>query len=132
MLSQQLDYKIKDKTVNPAILKTNKDGLISYNQQMLAVMIHIKDNTLKKKIIKEIKKDNMIQDIIKNSVDNNKILKDNKGIVYMHNLIYIPKNMRNKIIALHHNALLHRHPRTKKTVEKIAQNYYFSNLRKTV
>ena len=61
-------------------------------------MIHIKDNTLEKKIIEEIRKDNMIQDMIKNSADNNKMSKDNKGIVYMHNLIYVPKSMRNKII----------------------------------
>ena len=95
-------------------------------------MIHIKDNTLEKKIIEEIRKDNMIQDMIKNSADNNKMSKDNKGIVYMHNLIYIPKSMRNKIITLHHNLPLHGHPGIEKTAEKIAQNYYFSNLRKTV
>ena len=32
MLSWQPDYKIKDKMINPAILKINKDGFISYNQ----------------------------------------------------------------------------------------------------
>ena len=130
MLSWWPDYKIKDKMVNPVILKTNEDGSISYNWQTLAAMIHIKDNTLEKKIIEEIRKDNMIQDMIKNSADNNKMSKDNKGIVYMHNLIYIPKSMRNKIITLHHNLPLHGHPGIEKTAEKIAQNYYFPNLRK--
>ena len=40
--------------------------------------------------------------------------------------------MRNKIMALHHDSSLHGHPGTKKTAEKITQNYYFLNLRKTV
>ena len=119
-LSQQPDYKIKDKTVNPAILKTNEDGSISYNQQTLAATVHVEDITLKKKIIEETRKDNMIQDMIKNSADNDKMSKDNKGIVYMHNLIYIPKSMRNEIMALHHDLPLHRHPGTEKTAEKIA------------
>ena len=131
-LSQQPDYKIKDKTINPAILKTNKDRSISYNQQTLAAMIHIEDDTLKKSIIKETQKDTMIQEMIENSAENKKIIKDDKGIVYMHNLIYIPKSMRNKVMALHHNSPLYRHPGTKKTAEKITQNYYFPNLRKTV
>ena len=70
--------------------------------------------------------------MIENSAENKKIIKDDKGIVYMHNLIYIPKSMRNKVMTLHHDSPLHRHPGTEKTAEKIAQNYYFLNLRKTV
>ena len=86
---------------------------------MLAAMIYIEDDTLEKKIIEETRKDNIIQDMIDNSADNNKITKDNKGIVYMHNLIYIPKSMRNKIMALHHNSPLYGYPGTEKTTEKI-------------
>ena len=86
---------------------------------MLAAMIYIEDDTLEKKIIKETRKDNIIQDMIKNSADNNKMLKDDKGIVYVHNLIYIPKSMRNEIMALHHDLSLYRHPGTEKTAEKI-------------
>ena len=58
--------------------------------------------------------------MIKNSADNNKMSKDDKGIVYMHNLIYVLKSMRNEIMALHHDSPLHRHPGTEKTAEKIA------------
>ena len=39
--------------INPAILKINKDRSISYNQQTLAAIIHIDDDTLQKKIIEE-------------------------------------------------------------------------------
>ena len=74
----------------------------------------------------------MIQEMIENSADNDKISKNDKKIVYMHNLIYISKNMRNEIMASHHDLPLYRHLGTEKTAEKIAQNYYFLNLRKTV
>ena len=87
---------------------------------MLAVTIHVDDDTLETKIIKETQKDTIIQEMIENSAENEKIIKDNKGIVYMHNLIYISKSMRNKIIALHHDSPLHGYPGTKKTAEKIA------------
>ena len=62
----------------------------------------------------------MIQEMIKNSADNNKMSKDDKGILYMHNLIYVLKSMRNEIMALHHDSPLHRHPGMEKTAEKIA------------
>ena len=105
--------------VNPAILKTNEDGSISYNQQTLAATIHVDDNKMEKKIIKETQKNTMIQEMIENSAENKKIIKDDKGIVYMHNLIYMPKSMRNEVMALHHDSPLHGHPGTKKTAEKI-------------
>lgn len=57
--------------------------------------------------------------MMKNLVDNNKISKDNKRIVYIHNLIYISKSMRNEIMALYYNSSLYKHPETKKTAEKI-------------
>ena len=106
--------------VNPVILKTNEDGSISYNQQTLAATIHIGNNTLEKKIIEETGNNNMIQEMIENSADNDKISKNDKKIVYMHNLIYVLKSMRNEIMALHHDSPLHRHPGMEKTAEKIA------------
>lgn len=57
--------------------------------------------------------------MIKNSADNNKISKNDKEIIYIHNLIYILKNIRNKIMTLHHNLSLYRYPETEKIVEKI-------------
>lgn len=57
-LSRRPDYEIKDKSINPAILKTNEDGTISYNHQVLAATMYILDENLEKKIIEEIRKDN--------------------------------------------------------------------------
>ena len=60
MLSQQSDYKIKKQILNSVILRLNKDRSIEYNQQILAAIFHIENNTFKKKIIKEIKKNKII------------------------------------------------------------------------
>ena len=69
---------------------------------------------------------------IENSAENNKLTKDDEGLMYMHNLIFVPKSMRREVMASHHDTPLHRHPGTEKTAEKIARNYYFPNLRKMV
>ena len=131
-LSQWPDYEIKEWTPNPVILRLNEDGLIGYNQQILAVIFHIENNALKKKIIEETKKDKMIQEMLEESINNNKITTSNNRIIFMHNLIYIPKSMRQEIISMHHNSPVHRHIRTEKTAEQIARNYYFPNLMKNV
>ena len=96
-LSQQPNYKHKSKKADPAILKENKDGTISYNHQILAATINIR-MTMTNKLTNKTRKDKMIQEMIKDSTENNKLTIDNKGLVYMHNLIYVPKSMRNKII----------------------------------
>ena len=83
--------------MNPAILKENKDGTIRYNHQILAAIIDI-GMTITTRLINETQKDKMIQEMIKNATENDKLSKDEKGLVYMHNLIYVPKSMRNKII----------------------------------
>ena len=46
MLSQWPDYEIKDKMINPVILKINKDRSISYNWQTLAATIHVDNDIL--------------------------------------------------------------------------------------
>ena len=85
------------KKADPAILKENEDGMISYNHQILAATIDI-SMTMITKLINEMRKDKMIQEMIENATENRKLLKDEKGLVYMHNLIYVPKSMRNEII----------------------------------
>ena len=97
-LSQQPDYKKNlKKKADPAILKENKDRMISYNHQILVAIINI-GMTMTTKLINKTRKDKTIQEMIKNATENNKLSKDKKGLVYMHNLIYVPKSMRNKII----------------------------------
>ena len=79
------------------ILKENEDGTISYNHQILAATINI-GMTMMTKLINKMRKDKTIQEMIENTTENNKLSKDKKGLVYIHNLIYVPKSMKNEII----------------------------------
>ena len=127
-LSWRPDYeKNLKKKADPVILKENEDGMISYNHQILAATINI-STTMTIKLINETRKDKTIQEIIENTTENKKLSKDKKGLVYMHNLIYVSKSMRNKIIWMHHNQLMFGHLGNKKTIKQIAQNYYFLNI----
>ena len=74
------------------------------------------------------KKDKLIQEMLEESINNDKITTSNNRIIFMHNLIYIPKSMRQEIIGMHHNSPVHGHIGTEKTAEQIARNYYFPNL----
>ena len=115
------------KKADPAILKENEDGTIRYNHQILAATINIR-TTIMTRLINKTQKDKMIQEMIENATENDKLSKDEKGLVYMHNLIYVPKSMRNKIIQMHHDQPMFRHLGNEKMTKQIAQNYYFPNI----
>ena len=74
----------------------------------------------------------MIQEILEESINNNKITTNNNRIIFMHNLIYIPKSMRQEIISTHHDSPVYGYIRTEKIAEQIARNYYFLNLMKNI
>ena len=93
--------------------------MISYNHQILAATINI-GMTMMTKLINKMRKDKTIQEMIENATENEKLSKDKKGLVYMHNLIYVPKSMRNEIIQMHHNQPMFRHLGNEKTTEQIA------------
>lgn len=65
--------------------------------------------------------------MIKDLINSDKIIKK-EGLVYMHNLIYISKYIKNKIITIYHNLLLYRHLEINQTTELVARNYYFLDL----
>ena len=58
--------------------------------------------------------------MIENATENNKLSKNERGLVYMHNLIYVPKSMRNEIIRMHHDQPIFGHLGNEKTTEQIA------------
>ena len=70
--------------------------------------------------------------MLEESINNNKIMTSDNGIIFMHNLIYISKSMRQEIISMHHNSPAHEHIGTEKIAEQIARNYYFLNLMKNI
>lgn len=131
-LSRRPDYELQGKTVEPAILRQNSDGSLIYNHQVLAATIELTEDPLIQKIIKATKTDKIIQEMLENSADNENLSTDERGLVYLRNLIYIPEPMRTEIIARHHDDPMHGHMGTEKTAEAISRNYYFPNMRRKV
>jgi hypothetical protein len=70
--------------------------------------------------------------MLENSAENENLTTNEKGLVYLRNLIYIPNYIRIKIIKRHHDNPIHRHIGTEKTAELISRNYYFLNIRRKV
>ena len=70
--------------------------------------------------------------MIKESVNNNKITTSNNRIIFIYNLIYISKSIRQEIIGMHHNSPVYRYIRIEKIAEQITRNYYFLNLIRNV
>lgn len=58
--------------------------------------------------------------MLENLADNKNLSIDKRGLVYLYNLIYIPKPIRTKIIAQHHNNLIYSYIGTEKIAEVIS------------
>jgi hypothetical protein len=128
--SRRPDYEIQGKTIEPAILRKTENGSIIYNHHILAATVEVIQDSIITKLIKATKSDQTIQEMIK--VDNDKITTDDTGLVYFYRLIYVPRDLREEIIKLHHDTPLYGHMGTEKTTEQISRNYYFPNMRKKV
>jgi hypothetical protein len=113
-------------------LKQQEDGSLTYNHHTLTATIELNEDPLIQEIAEATKKDKIIQEMLKNSAENENLTADEKGLVYLRNLIYIPDYMRIKIIKQHHDDPMHRHIGTEKTTELISRNYYFLNMRRKV
>ncbi|KAF4228200.1 hypothetical protein CNMCM8980_006938 [Aspergillus fumigatiaffinis] len=131
-LSRRPDYELQGKTVEPAILKQQEDGSLTYNHHTLAATIELQEDPLIQRIIEATKKDKIIQEMLENSAENKHMTTNEQGLIYLRGLIYIPECMRSEIIARHHNDPMHSHMGTEKTAEAISRNYYFPNMRRKV
>ena len=78
--------------------------------------MEIKDNILNK-LIQETRKDKIIQKILSNLVNSNKLVTDKDRLVYIYRLIYIPYYMRQEIIKIYYNKLLQGYFSTEKIYE---------------
>jgi hypothetical protein len=131
-LSRRPDYELQGKTIEPAILKQQQDGSLTYNHHTLAATIELHEDPLIQKIIEATKGDKIIQEMLENSAENENLTTDDRGLVYLRNLVYIPDCMRNEVIKRHHDDPMHGHMGTEKTAELISRNYYFPNMRRKV
>jgi hypothetical protein len=70
--------------------------------------------------------------MLENLVENKNLTADEKGLVYLRNLIYIPNYIRTEIIKRHHDNPMYGYMGIEKTAELILRNYYFLNIRRKV
>jgi hypothetical protein len=92
------------------------------------------NNPLQDRLIKESKKDKLLQGILEDaeagqSLGSKSALEANEdSIAYLHSLIYVLQAMHKEIIRMHYDLPISRHQGIKKTHEQIARNYYIPNL----
>jgi hypothetical protein len=96
------------------------------------VTIELNEDPLIQEIAEATKKDKIIQGMLENSAENKNLTANEKGLVYLRNLIYIPNCMRTKIIKQHHDNPMRGYMGMEKTTELISRNYYFLNMRRKV
>jgi transposase InsO family protein len=131
-LSRRPDYELGTKAASPAVLKQNEDGTLSYNKQILAATIEVKDDDFTQQIRNAQKDDETAKTILEGEVESTHFTKDDTGMVYAHGLIYVPAKLRNEVIQRHHDDATHGHMGIEKTVEHVSRNYYFPNMNRKV
>jgi hypothetical protein len=126
-LSRRPDYAIGVKEAVPAILKTNEDGHLVYNHQILAATSEIRDDEWINRI-----KEGTMQDIIVQNIMTKDRATSKDELVYIHGLVYVPQRLQNEAIRRHHDDPAHGHMGVEKTVEHLSRNYYIPNMHKKV
>jgi hypothetical protein len=111
-------------------LKKAENRSIVYNHHILVATTEIIQDPIITRLIEATKSDQTIQEITK--FDNDKITTDNTGLVYFHRLIYVPRDLRDKVIKLYYDTPLYGYMGTEKIMEHVSRNYYFPNMRKRV
>lgn len=129
-LSRRPDYEIKGKSIEPAILRREKDGSIAYNRQQLAATIELETNEIEQKIAEETKNEPLMEKYAETVKE--KVNRGANGTIYIHGLLYVPEKLREDIIRQHHDDPTRGHPGIDKTMEQILRNYYFPNMRRRI
>jgi hypothetical protein len=130
-LSRRADYEIGTKEAEPAILRTDDQGNIVYNQQILAATSEIEDNEWLQQLKEATAQDEGLQRILGDTQRNESTQLDN-GLLLIHGLIYIPRTLQKEVIRRHHDMPTHGHMGIEKTMEHISRNYYMQNLHRKV
>jgi hypothetical protein len=126
-LSRRPDYELGTKEAVPAILTTDSEGHIIYNHQILAATSELQNDEWLEKIRVNTETDESLQKVLGN---NTALVKN--GLVHVHGLVYVPRNLQNEIIQLNHDEPTQGHLGIEKTIEKITRNYYIPALHRKV
>jgi hypothetical protein len=122
-LSRRVGYKEDETPERKTQMLVEKDGALIINRQMKLSMISL--NFEDKELIKEIKEATQKSE----RVD---IETEEDGFRRFNGLIFIPKEMEEKLIQRHHDEAREGHPGIARTMEKIQRGYYFPGMHRKV
>lgn len=128
-LSRRADYFDGQDRPSGAILNVKKDGM-EYNKGYLMATQRVeKDDTLLKEIKDATGKDKVTKEWFEKQPEGITI---HEGIIHFEGLVYVPTNLRQKVVEQHHDPRIYGHPGVGKTMEHVRRNYYFPGMRKSV
>jgi hypothetical protein len=116
-LSRRPDYQENVNESEEGSLLREVDGDLRINKAMM-VSTYIDDEEIKEEIKESMKKHQ----------EREGLSEDNEGHQRFNGMIFVPKNMEDKIIRKHHDGNEHGHQGIARTMEKIQREYYFAGM----
>ena len=116
-LSRRPDYQEDTEANEKGNLLKEENGNLVINKMMM-VSTQLDNDELRNEIRENMKKHNPRDDLIK----------DSEGHHRFNGMIFVPKNMEEKVIKKHHDGVEHGHPGIARVMEKIQREYYFPGM----
>ena len=129
VLSRKLEYSQDIPKNEATILQVNKDGLRLYQRTITMALKVQNDGHLE--ITEAQQKDTLAQRVLKDP-QSYPSFDIRNGLLCFKGLIYLPETIRNEYVQRIYSLLLHGHPGVAKTAERVARDYYFPGLKRTV
>jgi len=139
-----LVYLAGKKSGKPDILFRRSDHLFNYSRKVSCSVINCRssDDTLINSILHSLDNDEFYskvksffygKKVVDPSINNiNKFSIDDGGFLLFNNLIYVPMNLRTRILESHHYSITAGHFGVCKTLDLINRNFWWPNLRNDV
>jgi len=139
-----LVYRAGKKSGKPDILSRRSDHLFNYSRKVSCSVINCRssDDTLINSILHSLDNDEFYskvksfftgKNVVNPSIKNiDKFSIDDEGFLLFNNLIYVPLNLRTRILESHHDSITAGHFGVRKTLDLINRNFWWPNLRNDV
>jgi len=139
-----LVYRAGKKSGKPDILSRRSDHLFNYSRKVSCSVINCRSSgdTLITSILRSLDNDEFYSKVKSSFFDKNVVVPsiknidkfsiDNEGFLLFNNLIYVPMNLRTRILESHHDSVTAGHFGVRKTLDLINRNFWWPNLRADV
>jgi hypothetical protein len=131
-LSRRADYVCSKPEPSHAIFDIQGDTMLYNRPEINTISIETNDETELQAIRKEYPGDTAAQRILKNLEEHRMCRITTDGTILFEERVYVPKNMRNRVVQARHSAMPHGHPGIGKTLELVSRTFYFPGMRKVV